>query len=109
MDFKGDVLCGAGRRHPLTVLDDHSPYSLTVAACANERANTVEEQLIVTFRHCGLPRRMLVDNEHPGAPGEAHGYTPLTVWLPRLGMPVSHSRPHHPQTLGQGASASTAR
>ena len=41
MDFKGHVPCGAGRCHPLTVLDDHSRYSLTLAACSNERTNTV--------------------------------------------------------------------
>jgi len=28
-------------------------------------------------------------------------YTPLVVWLMRLGIAVSHSRPYHPQTLGK--------
>ena len=31
----------------------------------------------------------------------AHRYTPLTVWLRRYGVAVSHSRPYHPQTLGK--------
>ena len=28
-------------------------------------------------------------------------YTPLGVWLLRLGIGLSHSRPYHPQTLGK--------
>ena len=49
MDFKGHIPCGPGRCHPLTVLDDHSRYSLALAACANERTNTVQQRLITTF------------------------------------------------------------
>ena len=102
MDFKGHIPCGPGRCHPLTVLDDHSRYSLALAACANERTNTVQQRLITTFRHYGLPRTLLVDNGPPwGGAGAPHGYTPLTVWLLRLGMRVVHSRPFHPQTLGK--------
>jgi transposase InsO family protein len=102
MDFKGHVPCGAGRCHPLTVLDDHSRYSLTLAACADERTATVQQRLVRTFRHYGLPQALLVDNGPPwGTAGAGHGYTPLTVWLLRLGVRVVHSRPLHPQTLGK--------
>jgi transposase InsO family protein len=42
MDFKGHVpLREGGCLHPLTVLDDHSRYALVVAACGNERGETV--------------------------------------------------------------------
>lgn len=103
MDFKGHVPCGAGRCHPLTVVDDHSRYALVLAACGDERGETVQQWLIATFREYGLPRRLLVDNGAPwGTPGVDHAYTPLTVWLLRLGVAVSHSRPYHPQTLGKG-------
>lgn len=102
MDFKGHVSCGEARCHPLTVLDDHSRYSLTLAACPNEQTETVQTRLIHTFRRYGLPRRILVDNGPPwGTAGAEHGYTPLTIWLLRLGVRVSHSRPRHPQTLGK--------
>jgi transposase InsO family protein len=102
MDFKGHVPCGGGRCHPLTVLDDHSRYALTLAACADERGETVQDRLVETFRQHGLPQRLLVDNGSPwGAPGAVHGYTPLTIWLLRLGVQVVHSRPRHPQTLGK--------
>lgn len=100
MDFKGHVPCGAGRCHPLTVLDDHSRYALALAACPDERTPGVRQWLTATFRRYGLPARLLVDNGPPWGRAGA-GYTPLTVWLLQLGVVVRHSRPRHPQTLGK--------
>ena len=37
--------CAAGRLHPLTVLDDHSRFSVALAACADERTETVQTRL----------------------------------------------------------------
>ena len=41
MDFKGHFAMASGRCHPLTVLDDHSRYSLGIEACGNEQDGTV--------------------------------------------------------------------
>ena len=41
MDFKGYFQARDGQCHPLTVLDDHSRYSLCIGACRNERRTTV--------------------------------------------------------------------
>jgi transposase InsO family protein len=105
MDFKGHFAHASGRCHPLTVLDDHSRFSICLAACEDERTHTVREQLTARFRRYGLPERINVDNGSPwgAAGGEGPGYrfTPLTVWLARLGVKVSHSRPYHPQTNGK--------
>ena len=101
MDFKGDWPCGPGRCHPLTILDDHSRYALGLVACPNQRTATVRSHLITAFQRYGLPDRVLVDNGSPWGNHPAHPYTPLTVWLRRLGIAVSHSRPYHPQTLGK--------
>jgi transposase InsO family protein len=102
MDFKGHYRLGNGARcHPLTVLDDHSRYSLCLQACRNEQTETVQQQLTATFRRYGMPERMLMDNGSPWGNDLAHQYTPLTVWLLRLGIGVSHSRPYHPQTQGK--------
>jgi len=101
MDFKGHFATQAGRCHPLTVLDDHSRYALALAACANERGATVQAQLTARFRRYGLPRRMLMDNGGPWGHDPEHPFTPLTVWLLRLGVGVSHGRPYHPQTQGK--------
>ena len=101
MDFNAGWPCGPGRCHPLTILDDHSRYALGLAACPNQRTATVRAHLIRTFQHYGLPDRLLVDNGSPWGNHPAHPYTPLTVWLRRLGIAVSHRRPYHPQTLGK--------
>ena len=102
MDFKGHFAFGAGRCHPLTVLDDHSRYSLGIGACDNERTATVRMQLEKIFERNGLPRRILTDNGSPwGTAGSSERHTVLTVWLMDLGVTVVHGRPYHPQTQGK--------
>lgn len=99
MDFKGHFATGAGHCHPLTVLDDHSRYVLCLGALGEERAAPTQQRLIQTFRRYGLPWRMTMDN---GAPwGDPERYTRFELWLMRLGIKVSHSRPYHPQTQGK--------
>ena len=106
MDFKGYVAYAeteaiVHRCHPLTILDDHSRYSLCRSACPNERHATVQDRLISTVRAYGLPVQMTMDNGAPWGNREEHRQTALTVWLMRLGIRVSHSRPYHPQTQGK--------
>lgn len=57
MDFKGHFATTQGRCHPLTVLDDHSRYSLTISACGNQQDATVRGRLVWVFRRYGLPLR----------------------------------------------------
>ncbi len=101
MDFKGHFALSKGRCHPLTVLDDHSRFSLGVQACANERTETVKDRLTGIFRRYGLPDQMLMDNGSPWGDDGRSRYTPLTVWLLHLGIKTSHGRPYHPQTQGK--------
>ena len=101
MDFKGHFATDNGRCHPLTVLDDHSRYSLRLSACANEQGSTVQGRLTEGFQRYGLPYRMTMDNGPPWGSDADHPYTPLTVWLIHLGIKVGHSRPYHPQTQGK--------
>lgn len=104
MDFKGHFPltdAQAGRCHPLTVLDDHSRFSLCLAACSGEDGKQVKAALTRTFLTYGMPERITCDN---GAPWGTAGHGTLSrleVWLIRLGIRVSHSRPHHPQTQGK--------
>lgn len=101
MDFKGHFPLGAGRCHPLTVLDDHSRYNLVLAACADEQRLTVVNRLQQAFERYGLPARVNTDNGPPwGNQGEPY-LTQLGVWLVRLGIRVGRSRPGHPQTNGK--------
>ena len=101
MDFKGHFPVTQGRCHPLTVLDDHSRFSLGLEACGDEKAETVGERLTNIFRRYGLPQRMVMDNGSPWGHDLEHRHTRLTVWLLRLGIGVSHGRPYHPQTQGK--------
>ena len=101
MDFKGYFKVQDGRCHPLTVLDDHSRYSLCIGACRNERKSVVEQHLINVFRRYGLPFRMLMDNGSPWGNDSTSKHTALTVWLMRTGVSIIHSRPYHPQTMGK--------
>jgi len=101
MDFKGDIEIANGRCYPLTVLDDHSRYSLGLEACAHTNGDVVKEKMIGIFRRYGMPKGMLMDNGAPWGTVEGTGHTHLTVWLMRMGVSVWHSRPYHPQTLGK--------
>jgi transposase InsO family protein len=102
MDFKGHVaLSDGGRCHPLTVVDDHSRYNLCLAACADERRNTVQNRLELTFRRYGLPEAFFVDNGKPWGDSSGQLWTRLGVWLLKLGVTVIHSRPYHPQSRGK--------
>lgn len=104
MDFKGHFALtdqAAGHCHPLTILDDHSRFSLCLTACGNEQRTTVQEAIAATFERYGLPERITADNGPPWGMTGSVGLTQLEVWLIRLGIRISHSRPYHPQTQGK--------
>lgn len=102
MDFKGwKPLLDGGKCHPLTMLDDHSRYSLCLSACANEQSTTVQGKLEMTFRCYGLPDAVFVDNGSPWGDASGQLWTRLGVWLLKLGVGVLHSRPYHPQSRGK--------
>lgn len=101
MDFKGHFASDQGRCHPLTVLDDHSRFSLGLEACDNEKTLTVKQRLSIIFKRYGLPKKMLMDNGSPWGSDRQHVFTPLTAWLIRQGIGIIHTRPYHPQTLGK--------
>jgi transposase InsO family protein len=99
MDFKGHFAVDRHRCHPLTILDDHSRFALGLQACSDETRESVQPRLTEIFRRYGLPDRMSMDNGPPwGSPTE---FTKLAIWLIRIGVRVSHSRPYHPQTQGK--------
>jgi len=103
MDFKGEFRMSNGQWcYPLTVLDDHSRYSIHLGACSNQTCRTVQDWLIQSFRRYGLPHAMLMDNGTPWAVSHTPGgYTKLTAWLIRLDIRVIFGRPYHPQTQGK--------
>jgi transposase InsO family protein len=102
MDFKGRMpLTGGAASHPLTMLDDHSRFSLCVGACANEQHATVQQHLSSTFQRYGMPDALFVDNGSPWGDSGGSRWTALRVWLLRLGVNLIYARPYHPQSRGK--------
>jgi transposase InsO family protein len=101
MDFKGDVAMAQGRLHPLTVVDDHSRYSVALHAAGNERHLTVQNALQATFERYGLPEIVLTDNGSPWGDSGEQRLTRLGVWLIEHGVAPWHSSPFHPQSHGK--------
>ena len=103
VDFKGDFeLTRGGRCYPLTLLDDHSRFSLGVIACDNQRGVTVKEHFRQVFRRYGIPRAIYVDNGNPwGTSRERTRHSRFSTWLMRQDIEVIHGRPYHPQGRGK--------
>jgi len=102
MDFKGYFsLTTKARCYPLTILDDHSRYSIAIKALGNEQGKPVMRYLELIFREFGLPLQINVDNGNPWGNSQGARHTYVTVWLLRLGIEVTHSRVRHPQTNGK--------
>lgn len=101
-DFKGHFETAQGRCSPLTMIDDHSRFNLALQACAKTTTEVVQTQMERVFGLYGLPVQINFDNGAPwGSPKSPGQLTELGVWLTRLGIVVSHSRPYHPQTNGK--------
>jgi transposase InsO family protein len=104
MDFKGHFPLTdgrAGRCHPLTVIDDHSRYAVSLVACGGETSAHVKAGLTQAFRTYGLPERITCDNGSAWRSPRQDSLSRLEAWLIRLSVRVSHSRPYHPQTQGK--------
>jgi transposase InsO family protein len=101
VDFKGHFAMQRGRCHPLTLLDDHSRFSIGLRACLDESGKTIKPEFIRVFEEYGMPWRINFDNGSPWAAGTQGRYTSFSIWLMRLGIRVSFSKPRHPQTNGK--------
>jgi len=102
MDFKGPISSNSGDWQALTVLDDHSRFSLGIQICRQQTYRDTSKALIEVFRRYGLPKRMTMDNGNPwGISNKTRNWTKFAIWLMDQGIHVSHSRPHHPQTQGK--------
>lgn len=107
MDFKGEfAMDNTALCYPLTIIDDHSRYSLALDACPNQKRNTVKGHLIHCFRRYGMPAALLCDNGPPwgSVQGPKNGrptYTKLGAWLIRLGIQLIYSTPGRPQGKGK--------
>jgi len=102
VDFKGWVLMKNKERcYPLTMLDDHSRFLLSISAKVNEQHEGVWETFHQTFSLFGIPDAILCDNGNPWGNSQGTGYTKIEVRLMKLGILPIHGRAGHPQTQGK--------
>lgn len=103
MDFKGPP--GFNKTSPvgpLSVLDDHSRYVLTLKHLGSTQMTGVQSALEQTFQRCGVPEAMLMDHGTPWwNAASPWGWTELTVWMMRQGIRLMFSGIRHPQTQGK--------
>lgn len=98
-DFKGDFLLGNGVRcYPLTILDDHSRFSIRIEP--KDSASEVKDSFILAFQEYGLPNSVLSDNGAQFA-GPHKGLSFFERFLMDLDIQPIHGRPIHPQTQGK--------
>jgi len=101
MDFKGPKGFHS-EIGPLSILDDHSRYLVTLKQLGSTRLVGVQGTLRDVFGEVGLPEAMLVDHGTPWwNPKSVWGWTELTIWLMRQGIRMSFSGIRHPQTQGK--------
>jgi transposase InsO family protein len=102
VDFKGDFgLLDSTRCYPLTVLDDHSRFSICLEAKDNQQSDGVFGSFRRVFREYGLPDSVLCDNGPPWGDCKPGAITQFDVWMMQLGILPIHCRPLHPQTQGK--------
>lgn len=103
MDFKGEFALSTQQYcYPLTLLDDHSRFSLCIDACGNQRGPTVRQSLEKTFLRYGIPYGIYVDNGNPwGNNSGVFGHSRVSIWLMSHDIEVIHGRPYHPQGRGK--------
>lgn len=102
MDFKGYFSTTEdGYCHPLTILDDHSRFSICLEACRNQVIKTVKPILTKIFLRYGLPDEILLDNGACWRNASPYNWSEITIWMLRLGIHVIHGRFYHPQTQGK--------
>lgn len=98
-DFKGDfTLLDGSRCYPLTIIDDHSRFSIMIDAKPDTRG--VRDSFEQAFLHYGLPDALLSDNGSEFA-GFRGGYTRFERWLMDYNVLPIHGRVMHPQTQGK--------
>ena len=98
-DFKGDFLLMDGSRcFPLTILDDHSRFSIIIDAKPDTIG--VKDSFRKAFFNFGMPEAILSDNGSQFA-GFRGGYTVFERWLMDHEILPIHGRIMHPQTQGK--------
>ncbi len=102
MDFKGEYRLPGGACYPLSIIDDHSRYSIGLIGLRSTNSEQVTRHLINCFVEFGLPDAMLMDHGAPWyATSHPDGMSRITVMLRQQGIQPIFSGVGHPQTQGK--------
>lgn len=102
MDFKGQYTMRAGKCYPLSILDDHSRYSVGLYGLSNPQGKSVYTSILSCFETYGVPEEMLMDHGTPWwSTTNGHGLTWFSVFLIKQGIGLQYSGYGHPQTQGK--------
>jgi hypothetical protein len=102
MDFKGQYSMDGGKCYPLSILDDHSRYSVGLYGLSGPRGESVHVSLLNCFESHGIPDEMLMDHGTPWwSTTNGHGLTWFSVFLIKQGIGLTYSGYGHPQTQGK--------
>lgn len=102
MDHKGALKVGRCTVEPLTILDDHSRFVLSLTAQRSTAAEPAWKALVATFRAYGMPEAILVDHGSAWySMTNGHGLTWLSVELIKRDIRLIYSGIGHPETQGK--------
>jgi len=103
MDFKGEyILRGVERCYPLSLLDDHSRFSVGVFPLRAPSGEQTRRCVVDCFEEFGLPDAMLMDHGTPWWHSRnGHGLTHFSVGLIKQGIGLIYGSIGHPQTQGK--------
>lgn len=102
MDFKGEYRLPGGTCWPLSIVDDHSRYSIGLFGLRSTNFDQVSVRLTRCFEEYGLPDAMLMDHGPPWyATSHPTGLSRITVMLKKQGIRPILSGVGHPQTQGK--------
>jgi transposase InsO family protein len=103
MDAKGAYpLAAGGRCHPLSIVDDHSRFAVSLTALPALQTALVRATLTRSFERYGVPTAMLMDHGAPWwSSSGPSGLTALGVFLLKQGIQLMFGAVRHPQTQGK--------
>lgn len=102
MDFKGEYKLPGGTCWPLSIVDDHSRFSIGLFGLSSTSSRQVSRCLLSCFEEYGLPDALLMDHGPPWyATSHPSGLSRITVMLKKQGIHPILSGVGHPQTQGK--------
>jgi transposase InsO family protein len=102
MDFKGEFRFARGVCNPLSIMDDHSRYSIGVYGLPNLKGESVFSCLKQAFEANGVPSAFLMDHGTPWwSTTNGHGLTWVSVKLIKQDIRLCYGGINHPQTQGK--------